>query len=88
MILGEDGDQLTGELTAFGTTFDSAVWAPLATAGTAWTDVSLNTDGSMATGTWNGATWSGATWSGATWSGATWTGASWTGASWTGASWT
>ena len=59
--VGDEGDQLTGEMTAFGGDFDSAAHAAAQDAGTTWTDQ-----------TWSGGTWSGGTWSGATWSGGTW----------------
>ncbi len=90
--VGDDGDQLTDEMTAFGGDFDGAAHAAAQDAGTAWTDQSWSgatwTGGTWSGATWTGATWTGATWTGATWTGATWTGATWTGATWTGATWT
>jgi serine protease AprX len=84
--VGDEGDQLTGEMTAFGGEWDSAAHAAAQEAGTTWTDQTW--DGATWSGaTWSGATWSGATWSGATWSGATWSGATWSGATWSGATW-
>jgi serine protease AprX len=84
--VGDTGDQLTGELTAFGGTWDSAAHALAQATGTAWTNQTWN-GASWSGGTWSGGTWSGASWSGASWSGASWSGASWSGASWSGASW-
>lgn len=84
--VGDDGDQLSGEIVAFGGDFDSAAHATAQANGTAWTDQTWD-GGTWSGGTWSGATWSGATWSGATWSGATWSGATWSGATWSGATW-
>ena len=86
IYVGDDGDQLTGEMTAFGANFDSAAHAAAQNNGTAWTDQTWD-GATWSGGTWSGATWSGATWSGATWSGATWSGATWSGATWSGATW-
>ncbi|MFW2335124.1 S8 family serine peptidase [Ilumatobacter sp.] len=86
--IGDEGDQLSGELTAFGGAWDAPTWAAASAAGTAWTNqIYDNGDNSWIGGTWSGATWSGASWSGATWSGATWSGATWSGATWSGATW-
>ncbi len=85
--VGATGDQLTGELTAFGGSFDSTAHTIAQAIGTAWTN-QIWVGGTWVGGTWSGATWSGASWSGASWSGASWSGASWSGASWSGASWT
>ena len=86
--VGTSGDYLSGEMTAFGGSWDAAAWAAASKTGTAWTNqIYKNGDNTWIGGTWSGATWSGATWSGATWSGATWSGATWSGASWSGATW-
>jgi serine protease AprX len=86
--VGTEGDELHGEMTAFGGDWDAPAWAAASAAGTAWTDqFYANGDNRWVGGTWSGATWSGATWSGATWSGATWSGATWSGATWSGATW-
>jgi serine protease AprX len=84
--VGSEGDELTGEMTAFGGDFDSSAHAIAETDGTTWTDQTWS-GATWSGGTWSGATWSGATWSGATWSGATWSGATWSGATWSGATW-
>jgi serine protease AprX len=84
--VGADGDQLTGEYTAYGAPFDSAAHSARELLGTTWAN-QIWIGGTWKGGTWSGATWSGASWSGASWSGATWSGASWSGATWSGASW-
>ncbi len=84
--VGDAGDQLTGEMTAFGGDFNAADHAAAQNNGTTWTDQTWD-GATWSGGTWSGATWSGATWSGATWSGATWSGATWSGATWSGATW-
>ncbi|NNE11451.1 MAG: S8 family serine peptidase [Ilumatobacter sp.] len=84
--VGDENDQLTGEVTAYGETWAPLTWAPASSAGTAWSG-QIYIDGTWNGGTWAGASWSGASWSGASWSGASWSGASWSGASWSGASW-
>ena len=84
--VGATGDQLTGELTAFGGSFDAAAHALAQATGTAWAN-QIWIGGTWSGGTWSGATWSGASWSGASWSGATWSGATWSGASWSAAAW-
>lgn len=72
--VGPDGDQLSGETTAFSDTWDSAAWTTATSNASAYTNE-----------TWTGATWSSGSWLGATWTGATWTGATWSGATWSGA---
>ncbi len=84
--VGPDGDQLFGEVTAFGDTWEPIAWTTATSAASAFTDVTWD-GATWSTGSWLGATWSGATWSGATWSGATWSGATWSGATWSGATW-
>ncbi len=86
VIVGTQGDQLTGQTTAFGTTFNSAAHATLGATGSTWSN-QIWMGASWSGGTWSGASWSGASWSGASWSGASWSGASWSGSSWSGASW-
>ncbi len=71
MHVGDTGDQLTGEYTAFGEPFNAAAHTTKQATDTTWTNQ-----------IWSGATWSGGTWNGATWSGATWSGATWSGATW------
>jgi serine protease AprX len=89
--VGPAGDQLTGETTAFGDTWNPAAWTAATSQAAAYTGSSFDgatwSGGSWLGATWSGATWSGATWSGATWSGATWSGATWSGATWSGATW-
>ena len=88
---GPEGDQLYGETTAFGDTWDPNTWTAATSAAAAYTNETWDgatwSSGSWLGATWSGATWSGATWSGATWSGATWSGATWSGATWSGATW-
>ena len=74
--LESDGVVLSGEQDIFGRPFDSAVWAPLASAGSSWTG-----------GDWNGSTWTGSSWGGSSWAGSSWKGSSWKGSSWGGSSW-
>ncbi len=85
-VVGDEGDQLTGQTTAFGTSFDSAAHATLGATGSTWSNQSW--DGSTwSGGTWSGSTWSGSTWSGSTWSGSTWSGSTWSGSTWSGSTW-
>ncbi len=63
---GPEGDQLYGETTAFGDTWDPNTWTAATSAAAAYTNEN-----------WDGATWSSGSWLGATWSGATWSGATW-----------
>ena len=84
--IGPDGDQLTGEITAFGDAWNPTAWTAATSRAAAYTD-STFAGATWSSGAWLGATWSGATWSGATWSGATWSGATWSGATWSGATW-
>jgi len=74
--VGPEGDQLTGELTAFGQVWDPVAWTAATSSGTAYTDQ-----------TWSGVSWSGVSWSGVSWSGVSWSGVSWSGVSWSGVSW-
>ncbi|MDO8390605.1 MAG: S8 family serine peptidase [Actinomycetota bacterium] len=67
-----NGTEITGEITALGTSWTGTSWT-----GDRWTS-----------GTWNGTSWTGGTWMGTSWTGTSWTGTSWTGTSWTGTSWT
>jgi len=89
--VGEPGDELTGEITAFGTAWDAHSWAGATWSGATWSGATWSgatwSGGSWSGATWSGGSWSGATWSGATWSGATWSGATWSGATWSGATW-
>ena len=89
--VGPQGDQLSGEITAFGDAWNPGAWTAAtgqaaAYNGSTWSGATWS-GGSWLGATWSGATWSGATWSGATWSGATWSGATWSGATWSGATW-
>jgi serine protease AprX len=84
--VGAEGDQLTGELTAFGEVWDSADHALAQSNGTAWTDQTWS-GSTWSGGTWSGSTWSGSTWSGSTWSGSTWSGSTWSGSTWSGSTW-
>ncbi len=72
-----DGVELTGEQDIFGTPWDAARFAALATTRSTWSG-----------GVWNGTEWIGTGWTGTSWTGQTWAGRSWTGRSWTGRSWT
>ena len=85
-IVGDVGDQLIGEQTAFGSLWDPATGSDGIWSGATWSSGTWS-GGTWSGGTWSGATWSGATWSGGTWSGATWSGATWSGATWSGATW-
>ncbi|MCW2665343.1 MAG: peptidase and in kexin sedolisin [Frankiales bacterium] len=61
------GDQiLEGEMDVFGRPFTAGDWAPLSTAGTAWTGGGLQGVG------WSGVGWSGVGWSGVGWSNGGW----------------
>lgn len=84
--VGDSGDELTGEMTAFGVEWDPTAWLNATWSGATWSGATWS-GGTWSGGTWSGATWSGATWSGGTWSGATWSGATWSGATWSGATW-
>ena len=77
---------LTGEVTAFGTEWDSAAWIAKVDAGESWSSGTW-TGGTWTSGTWSGATWTGGTWSGGTWSGGTWSGGTWSGGTWSGGTW-
>jgi serine protease AprX len=80
------GVTLTGEQDIFGSTWSSALMAPLEEAGSTWSGGIYN--GSTWSGsTWSGSTWSGSTWSGSTWSGSTWSGSTWSGSTWSGSTW-
>ena len=83
---GPEGDQFSGETTAFGDAWDPIAWTTATSNANAYTNETWS-GATWSTGSWLGATWSGATWSGATWSGATWSGATWSGATWSGATW-
>jgi serine protease AprX len=74
-----DGVELRGERDIFGAPWVADRWAPLSTAGAAWSE-----------GTWNGSRWTGADWAAdeADWAGSRWTGSRWTGSRWTGSRWT
>jgi serine protease AprX len=100
--LEEDGVELRGEQDVMGMPWNGAAWAPLSSAGTAWTGgwwngtewtggcfCSLSWSGPAWTGkTWTGKTWTGKTWTSDEWAGKTWTGKTWTGKTWTGKTWT
>ena len=70
------GITLRGEQDPFGVAWDSAAWAPAATAGNAWTG-----------GTWRGSVWAGAGWSGTSWAPIAWSSRSWSGQTWSSRSW-
>ncbi|MCB1039417.1 MAG: S8 family serine peptidase, partial [Acidimicrobiales bacterium] len=88
-----DGRELRGEIDVQSAPWTPDVWAPLSSAGTAWSGGTWNgnvwagagyQDGSAA---FTGRTWKSATWTGRTWKGDTWTGRTWKGDSWTGRTW-
>ena len=81
------GDILRGEYQAFLGGFSAQTWAGASDRKAAWTNVTFDSAGRMATGTWMGSTWSGSTWSGSTWSGSTWSGSTWSGSTWSGIGW-
>jgi serine protease AprX len=84
--VGTSGDELVGELTAFGEVWDSLAHTVAQVIGMAWTDQDWS-GGTWSGGTWSGSTWSGSTWSGSTWSGSTWSGSTWSGSTWSGSTW-
>ncbi len=88
---GPVGDQLFGEVTAFGDTWDALAWTAATSAGQAYSDQTWNgstwSSGAWLGSTWSGSTWSGSTWSGSTWSGSTWSGSTWSGSTWSGSTW-
>jgi serine protease AprX len=84
--VGSDGDQLTGEVTAFGGAWNPAAHSLAQATDTSWTDQRW-TGSTWSSGTWSGSTWSGSTWSGAAWSGSTWSGSTWSGSTWSGSTW-
>jgi serine protease AprX len=82
---------LAGDVDVHGRPFDSAVWAPAATAGTSWQGGSWNgtqwTGTGWATAPWGGTVWNGVSWNGVSWDGVSWNGVSWNGVSWNGVGW-
>ncbi len=94
--ISDNGIDLVGEQDIMGTRWNGAVWAPLASAGTAWSGGywrSVQWAGTCWCGTswtsksWSGKSWSGKSWSGKSWSSDLWSGKSWSGKSWSGKSW-
>jgi serine protease AprX len=86
VTIGTEGDYLEGEMTAFGSTFNSTTHALAETTGNTWSGNTWS-GGSWSGNTWSGNTWSGGSWSGGSWSGGSWSGGSWSSGSWSGGSW-
>lgn len=91
-LVADDGTVLAGEIDLLGQPWKGSVWAPLSTAGKAWSGGTWNSNVWTGTGfetslTVNGVTWSGRTWRSATWTGRTWRADMWAGHTWYGRTW-
>jgi serine protease AprX len=95
-LVGANGLLLSGETTAFGTTFTGSSWTNNAWDGASWqggywSGHSWTADSwtghSWSSDNWAGHSWSGNSWSGHSWSGSGWSCASWSDATWSGHSW-
>jgi serine protease AprX len=71
-----NGQTISGEMDAWGRSFDSRGWAEASASGSSWSGSS-----------WSASSWSGSSWSGSSWSGSSWSGSSWSGSTWSGSSW-
>ncbi len=91
-LVADDGTVLTGEIDLLGQPWKGSIWAPLSTAGTAWSGGTWNNNvwtgiGFETSLTVDGVAWTGRTWRSETWTGRTWRADAWTGHTWYGRTW-